>query len=108
MREQPLAYPLTQAEAIRLMKEHSIGRPSTYSTTLEKLLNRNYIIERRHWLFPTGLGKRVCEYLFKHYRHVVDEERTRLLLEKMDRVEKGLSDYNATLKEIYQEIRAIQ
>ncbi len=103
----PLKPLLTQSEVIQMMREKGIGRPSTYSTIIEKLFQRNYVIERGGKLIPTDRGIKVYEYLVKNYRDFVSEERTRKLEEKMDAVERGEVDYMDVLRELYEEIRSI-
>ena len=107
IRRIPAAPLYTQSDVVALMKERRIGRPSTYATIVDKLFQRNYIIERGGKLVPTKLGYSVYEYLINNYRSFVSEERTRLLEEMMDKVEKGEADYFETLKEMYREIRQI-
>ncbi len=102
--EEPL---LTQSELISLMKERGIGRPSTYSTIVEKLFARKYVIERNGKMIPTDMGKKVFNYLVTNYGEFVSEERTRILQDKMDKIEKGQTDYLEALRELYQEIRSI-
>ncbi len=107
IRRIPAAPLYTQSDVVALMKERRIGRPSTYATIVDKLFQRNYIIERGGKLVPTKLGYSVYEYLINNYRSFVSEERTRLLEEMMDKVEKGEADYFETLKEMYKEVRQI-
>ncbi len=102
--EEPL---LSQSELISLMKERGIGRPSTYSTIVEKLFARKYVIERNGKMIPTDMGKKVFNYLVTNYGEFVSEERTRILQDKMDKIEKGQTDYLEALRELYQEIRSI-
>jgi len=104
----PEAYPYTQADVIRLMRERSIGRPSTYASILQKLFDRGYIYERKRWLLPTRLGRAVCRYLDTHYGGFVSEERTRRLLEKMDSIERGEAEYIDILTELYNEVKTIK
>ncbi|WP_024788338.1 MULTISPECIES: DNA topoisomerase [unclassified Lebetimonas] len=47
--------PYTYAEIIDEMKNKGIGRPSTYAVTIEKLLTRKYITEKKGFLFATKL-----------------------------------------------------
>ena len=101
-------YPYTQSDVIQLMKERGIGRPSTYATIVDRLFMRNYVIEKYGRIIPTKLGIRVFDYLSKNYGSFVSEERTRLLEEKMDAVEKGELDYYKALEELYKEIKAIE
>ncbi len=103
----PYEYPYTQADIIRLMKDKSIGRPSTYSTIIDKLFRRGYVKERKRLLFPTSLGRKVCSFLVENYSVFVSEDRTRKLLRKMDEVENCKADYQEVLREIYEEIKAI-
>ncbi|PUA33833.1 MAG: reverse gyrase [Candidatus Terraquivivens tikiterensis] len=103
----PSAYPYTQADVIKLMKERGIGRPSTYTTIIDKLFRRKYVIEKKHLLFPTTLGHKVFEFLDKNYGDFVSEERTRILLKMMDEVEKRAANYEDMLREVYEEIKRI-
>ncbi len=103
----PKAYLFTQSDVIQLMKERGIGRPSTYATILDRLFMRNYVIERNGKIIPTKRGVDVYNYLSSNYSQFVSEERTRLLEEKMDAIEKGDLDYLKALFELYEEVRKI-
>ncbi len=99
---------MTQSEVIQMMKEKGIGRPSTYSTIIDKLFQRKYVIEKNGKLIPTERGIEVYEYLSKNYGEFVSEERTRKLEEKMDAVERGEVDYIEVLRELYEEISVVR
>ena len=98
----------TQADVVSLMKERGIGRPSTYSTIIDKLFRRGYIIERYNKLIPTQKGIKIYNYLAEKFGKFVNEERTRLLEEKMEMVERGLADYQKVLEEMYREILEVK
>ncbi len=98
---------LTQSEVIQMMRERRIGRPSTYSTIIDKLFQRGYIVEKNGKLIPTKKGIEVYDYLSSNYSEFVSEERTRKLEEKMDAVERGEIDYMDVLRELYEEIKSI-
>ncbi len=104
----PLKPLLTQSEVIQMMRERGIGRPSTYSTIIDKLFQRGYIVEKGGKLIPTKRGIEVYSYLSSNYSEFVSEERTRKLEEKMDAVERGEVDYMDVLRELYEEIRSIR
>ena len=96
----------TFATVIQDMKEKGIGRPSTYAITVQKLLDRHYIIERRGYLFPTKLGRTVVSLIKKRediYRFV-NENYTKELEEIMDRVERGEADYQKELEKLFEEL----
>ncbi len=97
----------TFATVIQEMKEKGIGRPSTYAVTVQKLLDRHYIVERRGYLFPTKLGRAVISLIKKReeiYRFV-SENFTKQLEEIMDRVEKGEADYQKELEKLFTQLK---
>ncbi|SNZ10518.1 Reverse gyrase [Persephonella hydrogeniphila] len=98
----------TFATVIQDMKEKGIGRPSTYAVTVQKLLDRHYIVDRRGYLFPTKLGRTVMALIKKRediYRFV-NENYTKELEEIMDRVERGETDYQEELEKLFEELRS--
>ena len=98
----------TQADVIQLMKEKNIGRPSTYSEVVKKLLDRHYVITvKRSKLVPTKLGMHVYKFLAENHGNLVSENKTVEVLEKMDAVENGLADYKEVLSEFYSEIQRV-
>ncbi|AWR97162.1 reverse gyrase [Acidianus sulfidivorans JP7] len=99
----------TQGELITEMKNKKIGRPSTYATIVSTLLKRRYIIESKNVkrLVPSKLGTNVYDFLISNYSKFVSEDRTRDLLERMDRIEEGKEDYRQVLKQLYDEIQSI-
>jgi len=103
----PKAYPFTHGELVFRMKERGIGRPSTYATIIAKLIERQYVVERRGYLFPTPMGKKVYHYLnnLERVKKFLSEEFTKVLEELMDKVEVGEKDYQEILFDLYREIR---
>ncbi|WP_457644242.1 reverse gyrase [Persephonella sp.] len=96
----------TFGEIIKEMKEKGIGRPSTYAITVQKLLDRHYIIERRGYLFPTKLGRQVMELIKKRediYKFV-NESFTKELESTMDKIEQGKLDYEEELDKLFLEL----
>lgn len=110
LRELPKAFLYTHGELVQDMKKKGIGRPSTYATIVEKLLERGYIIERKGFLIPTKLGKEVYEYLSKReeIKGFLSEEYTRELENLMDMVEQGSANYENILKNLYRSIMFLE
>jgi reverse gyrase len=97
--------PYTYAEVIDEMKNKGIGRPSTYAITIEKLLERKYVVEKNGFLFATKLGFKVLSILKKHPLYkFVSEEFTKTLEEIMDLIEEGKKDYKEELINLYNEL----
>ncbi|HDD42580.1 MAG TPA: reverse gyrase, partial [Nitrososphaeria archaeon] len=107
-RKIPSAWLLTEGDAVALMKERGIGRPSTYSKIIETLLERGYVIERAGRLIATKKGITIYQYLTERFRNYVSEELTRKLEEAMDRVESGRADYQEILRRLYDEVMEIR
>ena len=103
---QPKAYLYTHGELVQEMKRRGIGRPSTYASIVEKLIERGYVIENNGFLIPTKLGKEVYSYLQsrKEVHEFLKEEFTRRLEELMDKVEEGKEDYADILNDLYRSI----
>ncbi len=98
----------SQSDIIHMMKEKGIGRPSTYATIVDKLFVRNYVVEKRGRVYPTRRGIDVYRFLAENYSSFVSEERTRMLEEKMDAIERGELDYLKALSELYEEVSEIR
>ncbi len=98
----------TQGDIVELMKKRGIGRPSTYATIIQTLLERGYVEEKNKMLKPTKLGIKVYEYLSKFYSNLVSEERTRELERKMEEIEEGKVNHQQILKDLYQEIKSLK
>ncbi|MCS7308276.1 MAG: DNA topoisomerase, partial [Aquificaceae bacterium] len=103
---QPKAYLYTHGELVQEMKRKGIGRPSTYASIVEKLLERGYVVENKGFLIPTKLGKEVYSYLEskEEVRVFLNEDFTRRLEELMDGVEVGKEDYASILLDLYKGI----
>lgn len=97
---------LTQSEVVRMMRERGIGRPSTYAAIIDTLLRRNYVIlkGRQGYLIATMRGIGVYDYLAGSVGELVEEETTRKLQSYMDKIEKGVVDYEEVIKHIYTEL----
>ncbi len=110
IKELPKAFLYTQGDIIHEMKAKGIGRPSTYASTIEKLLNRGYVIEVKGFLIPTKLGKEAYMYMSSRedMKSFVSEEFTRHLEYLMDMVEEGKVDYENILKDLYNSIISLE
>ncbi|MBD6956157.1 MAG: reverse gyrase [Thermoplasmatales archaeon] len=96
--------PYTEGDLVSEMKRNGIGRPSTYATVIETIKERGYATEKGSWIIPTDLGIEVHRFLSKRYGNYVSEDRTRMLMEKMDKVERGAEDYSEVLHSLLKEI----
>ncbi|MFN7106291.1 MAG: reverse gyrase, partial [Pyrobaculum sp.] len=100
---------LSQADVLALMRQKKIGRPSTYARILETLAKRYYVFVPRQsrvkLMKPTQLGRGVYHFLEQNFGRLVDEERTRLIEQHMDEIERGGARYEEVLYELFEEFR---
>ncbi|MGI6675712.1 MAG: type I DNA topoisomerase [Bacilli bacterium] len=84
--EPPRRY--SEGGIVKIMEEKGIGRPSTYATTVDTLVNRNYIT-RRPSIKPTLRGKTVVDILENSFPVLIQEEYTANLELKLDDISRG-------------------
>lgn len=98
----------TYSDLVELMRDKGIGRPSTYAKILDILKRRGYVVEvGKNKLIATLRGKSVFKYLNEKFHSLVNEERTRILQEKIDLVEAGKEKAEEVLKAFYQEVKPL-
>lgn len=100
---------LRSGDLVRLMKEHGIGRPSTYAKAIEANKRHGYIVEskRRAYLIPTKRGRRIYEYLSSRFPELVSVEATRELEETLDRIAEGVVEPEHALEEAWVQIEGL-
>ena len=82
---------LTSGDLVRLMRQHGIGRPSTYAKAIQANIRHGYVIasKKRGYLVPTKMGITVYEYLAANFSELVSVETTREMEEVLDAIERG-------------------
>ncbi|MEM1786776.1 MAG: DNA topoisomerase, partial [Zestosphaera sp.] len=81
----------TSADIIKMMKEHRIGRPSTYAKAIENNLRHGYLIlsKKRQYLIPTKTGIEVLKYIQERFNILTNVEFTRHLESLVEGVKSG-------------------
>jgi DNA topoisomerase-1 len=77
----------TEATIVKAMEEKGIGRPATYTPTIQTLFNRIYIEKEAKQLKPTDLGFIVVDWLQKYFAGVMDIGFTADMEDKLDDIE---------------------
>ncbi len=85
---------------IKQMEEKGIGRPSTYSSTIDTL-NKEYIKEVKHVITPTEEGKLAVESLNEYFPDLMDYNYTKEMEDKLEQVKSGDTSKNDLLSEFY-------
>ena len=91
-----------ESSIIKQMESSGVGRPSTYSNTIEILKNRDYIIVSNKQLIPTDTGKKVTSLMRKYFSDIINTSYTSEMEKKIDDISTGtIEDYKSVLKEFW-------
>jgi DNA topoisomerase I len=90
-----------EASLIKTLEELGIGRPSTYSATVNTIVDRKYVEKQGKMLVPTKLGKAVNLLLVEHFGTIVDVGFTAKMEDNLDQIEDDQVNWRIMLKEFY-------
>lgn len=88
----------SDASIIKLLEKEGVGRPSTYASIIDTLLDRKYIKREKKSLNATEVGIMVSEYLTEKFPSIVDAKFTSKMELDLDEIAEGKKDYVETLK----------
>lgn len=92
----------TEARLVKTLEELGIGRPSTYSPTLDTIQKRGYVALDNKRFIPTELGEIVDELIVEFFQDIVDIEFTAKLEQSLDEIEDGNVEWVQIIDEFYQ------
>lgn len=76
----------TEASLVKVLEEFGIGRPSTYSATINQIVNRNYVEFEGRSIYPTDLGFTVNDFLQENFDDVINVEFTAEMENQLDKI----------------------
>jgi DNA topoisomerase-1 len=91
----------TEATLVKALEENGIGRPSTYSTIVETIQARGYVIQVERRFQPTEIGIAVNDLLAEHFPDIVDLRFTAQMEGDLDKVAEGGEDWVKLLAQFY-------
>ena len=94
----------SQASLIRELEKRGLGRPSTYASIVETLLERAYVIGQRgrgKTLQSTPVGCQVLDYLMEHFADVFDYNFTARMEDQLDEIAGGNLRWQGVLAEFW-------
>ena len=91
----------TDASLIKKMEELGIGRPSTYASILQVLVNRNYVEKDRGKHIPQERGRILTAFLNNFFGQYIEYDFTADLEKKLDKVSDGKLNYKKLLEEFW-------
>ncbi|WP_251450788.1 type I DNA topoisomerase [Microbacterium sp. Marseille-Q6648] len=91
----------TEASLVKALEEKGIGRPSTFASIIDVILNRGYVTKRGQALIPSWLAFSVVRLLEEHFSDLVDYDFTAALEDDLDAIARGEQKRVDWLKEFY-------
>ena len=91
----------TEGSLIKELERLGIGRPSTWATIVELVLNREYAFKKGTALIPTFTAMAVVNLLSKNFHNLLDYEFTARLEDDLDAISRGEENSLKYLKSFY-------
>ncbi len=82
----------SEAALTAALEEKGIGRPSTYASIIDTILNRGYVFKRGNALVPTWVAFSVVKLLESHLPSLVDYAFTKQMEDDLDAISRGEAD----------------
>jgi DNA topoisomerase-1 len=90
-----------EASMVKALEDLGIGRPSTYASTVNTIVERKYVEKQGKALVPTKLGKAVTLLLVEHFGSFINVDFTAAMELKLDQIEEDKVDWHSMMKEFY-------
>ena len=91
----------TEASLVKEMEANGIGRPSTYSSIINKIQQKDYVRNNNRSLTPTFLAVAVTQLLENHFEPLVDVKFTAQMEDGLDAIARGDMKSLPFMKEFY-------
>jgi DNA topoisomerase I len=95
----------SEASLVKALEEHGIGRPSTYASIIQTLINKKYAELMNRRFTPTDLGKIVNKFLTRNFEHYVDYGFTAKMEDDLDEIADGNEQWVPVLDRFWKEFK---
>lgn len=96
----------SEASLIKKLEELGIGRPSTYTSIIQVLQDRDYVVLDKKRFIPEDRGRIVTAFLTNFFENYVEYGFTAGLEEKLDDVAQGSLNWKKLLREFWTDFSA--
>jgi len=93
----------TEATLVKTLEEKGIGRPSTYSPTIQTILARGYVENIEKKFQPTELGIMVTELMEEYFSQIVDLDFTADMEASLDKIAEGDTKWQEIIGYFYKD-----
>jgi DNA topoisomerase-1 len=97
----------SEASLVKTLEEYGIGRPSTYASIIQTLLNREYVFLDSRRFRPTDVGRAVAKFLSGHFTQYVDYDFTAKLEDELDAVSRGEEEWVPLLAKFWKPFKSL-
>jgi DNA topoisomerase-1 len=91
----------SEASLTKTLEEMGIGRPSTYASIIETIVERDYVNKRGNALVPTWTAFSVSKLLEEHLSYLVDYQFTAQMEDLLDSISRQEQQSLSYLKDFY-------
>ncbi|MBT3306568.1 MAG: DNA topoisomerase I, partial [Alphaproteobacteria bacterium] len=92
----------TEASLVKRLEELGIGRPSTYSSIISVLQDRNYVTLDKRRFEPVDRGRLVTSFLDTYFHRYVEYDFTADLEQQLDDISGGRIDWKTVLRNFWE------
>ena len=93
---------MEEAVARKELEEKGIGRPSTYSPTIQTILDRGYIVKDGKKLVSTELGELIVNMLTTYFKDIINIPFTANLETELDEIAEHEANKETVLENFYE------
>ena len=91
----------TEASLVKMLEELSIGRPSTYSSTIQTITSRKYAYKKGTTLIPSFTGIAITQLLEEYFPELVDLDFSARMEDDLDSISTGTINRSPWLSQFY-------
>lgn len=91
----------SEAGLIKELEKRGIGRPSTYASIINTIIERGYVEKDGRTLKPTDTGDVVSTFLEDNFEKYISDTFTAEMEDELDEIAEGKREYEKTLCEFY-------
>lgn len=91
----------SEGRLVKLMEDEGIGRPSTYSSTIQTLISRKYVVNEKGVLVPTEQGVKTVTVLSKYFPDLMNTLYTAEMETNLDKISTGEINELKVLNDFY-------
>lgn len=91
----------TEASLVQQLEKEGIGRPSTYASIIDTILDRGYVRKLGNALVPSFTGMAVMQLLENYFFTLVDYKFTSSMENSLDEIAEGKIEYLPYLRGFY-------